>query len=356
MAYERMNTYALISMLDVVFKLIFAFVLPYIPFDKLLIYGIFYLIVTALNFIFYYVYSKRNFCNLYLIKSSDNGIFKEMISFSGWNLCGTFACVAREQGLNLVLNLFFGPIVNAARGIAYQVSGALQSFVSNLSLAAKPQMVQSFATGDSNRTINLMYVMSKLSFIFLYILSVPVVLNIDYVLHLWLGAVVPKHSANFVVLVILTNFFNNLNAPLSNVVYATGKMKKYELTFSVINLLIIPFTFIALKFGAPPETAFIVYLIMSIFVQIGCLLVLRTIVILSLRLYVKKLLLPIIAVVVLTFPMIYGIHIILPCSIISIVAEYVIMTIFATIAFYFLVLDSTEKSFIKNILHKILKK
>lgn len=356
MAHEKMQTYALISSLDVVFKLIFALILPYINSDRLLMYGAFFLIITILNFVLYYIYSKRNFRDLYLVRNFDKGMVKEMVSFSGWNFFGTFACVAREQGLNLILNLFFGPIVNAARGIAYQVSGALQSFVSNLSLAAKPQMVQSFATGDSNRTINLMYVMSKLSFIFLYILSVPVLLNIDYVLHLWLGDVVPKHSANFIVLVILTNFFNNLNAPLSNVVYATGKMKKYELTFSIINLLIIPIAFIALKLGAMPEAAFIVYLIMSIFVQIGCLLVVRTIVTLSLRQYVKKILLPIIAVVVTTFPLIYGIHIVLPCSVVSIVAEYVIMTIFATIAFYFLVLDSTEKSFVKNILQKILKK
>lgn len=167
-----------------------------------------------------------------------------MLSFSGWNMFGTFACMVREQGLNLVLNLFFGPVINAARGIAYQVTGALQGFVSNISLAAKPQMVQSYATGDSSRTMTLMYAMSKLSYLILFVLSLPIILNIDYILRLWLGNTVPDKASIFVVLVVLTNFMNNLNAPLSNVVYATGKMRNYELVFSLVNLSIIPISFL----------------------------------------------------------------------------------------------------------------
>lgn len=165
----------------------------------------------------------------------------------------------REQGLNMVLNLFFGPIVNAARGIAYQVSSALQGFVSNISVAAKPQMISAFVSGDSGRTIKLMYSMSKLSFFILYIMAVPVCLEIDYILYLWLGNFIPDHTADFVILVILINFMNNLNAPLSNVVYATGRMRNYEVTFSLINLLIIPVAYFVLKLGFPPEAAFLSY-------------------------------------------------------------------------------------------------
>ena len=356
MAYERMNTYAVISILEVILKLGFALALPYICIDRLLMYGAFYMILSIITFLSYFIYSKKEFNELHFQRSYKKSMFKDMISFSGWNLCGTFACMAREQGLNMVLNLFFGPVVNAARGIAYQVSGALQGFVSNLSLAAKPQMVQSFATGDSSRTIKLMYTMSKLSFIFLFVLSVPVILNIDYILHLWLGNVVPDHAANFVILVIITNFMNNLNAPLSNVVYATGKMRNYEVTFSVINLLIIPISFIVLKLGAPAEMAFIVYLVMTVFVQIGCLLVIRTLTKISLSDYFMSLIVPIVIVVCITLPLIYIINFYLQQNLIGIVIEYIVITLLSSVLFYYVVLDSTEKKIVNNIIYKLKKR
>ena len=356
MAYERMNTYAVISILEVILKLGFALALPYISIDRLLMYGAFYMVLSILTFLSYFIYSKKEFKELHFQQSYKKSMFKDMISFSGWNLCGTFACMIREQGLNMVLNIFFGPIVNAARGVAYQVSGALQGFVSNLSLAAKPQMVQSFATGDSSRTIKLMYTMSKLSFIFLFVLSVPVIFNIDYILHLWLGNVVPDHAANFVVLVIITNFMNNLNAPLSNVVYATGKMRNYEVTFSVINLLIIPISFIVLKLGAPAEMAFIVYLVMTVFVQIGCLLVIHTLTKISLSDYFMSLIVPIVIVACITLPLIYIINFYLQQNMIGIVIEYIVITLLSSVLFYFVVLDSTEKKIVNNIIYKLKKR
>lgn len=356
MAYERMNTYAVISILEVILKLGFALALPYISIDRLLMYGAFYMVLSILTFLSYFIYSKKEFKELHFQRSYKKSMFKDMISFSGWNLCGTFACMIREQGLNMVLNIFFGPIVNAARGVAYQVSGALQGFVSNLSLAAKPQMVQSFATGDSSRTIKLMYTMSKLSFIFLFVLSVPVIFNIDYILHLWLGNVVPDHAANFVILVIITNFMNNLNAPLSNVVYATGKMRNYEVTFSVINLLIIPISFIVLKLGAPAEMAFIVYLVMTVFVQIGCLLVIQTLTKISLSDYFMSFIVPIVIVACITLPLIYIINFYLQQNLIGIVIEYIVITLLSSVLFYYVVLDSTEKKFVNNIIYKLKKR
>lgn len=356
MAYEHMNAYAVFSIVDVVLKLAFALILPYVKADGLLMYGAFYLSITILNFFLNYIYSRRNFKELYFKKDYNRSMFKDMLSFSGWNLFGTFACMAREQGLNLVLNLFFGPVVNAARGIAYQVSSALQGFVSNLSLAAKPQMVQSYAEGDSSRTMKLMYTMSKLSFIFLFILALPIIFNIDYILHLWLGNNVPEHSSSFVVLVIITNFMNNLNAPLSNVVYATGKMRNYQLTFSIINLLIIPISFVALKLGAPAETAFIVYFIMSIVVQFGCLLVMKSLVSLSLLDYCKQIVVPILTIVLVLCPLLYFINKILVHGIVGILVLYIITTILSSFLFYLVVLNNVEKNLVISYINKIAQK
>ena len=356
MAYEKMNVYALFSIFDTLLKLVFALILPYINIDKLLMYGFIYMVITLINFLLNFFYSKIKIKEIYFKKVYSKNMFKNMISFSGWNLLGTFACMAREQGLNLILNLFFGPAINAARGVAYQVSGALQGFVSNLSLAAKPQMVQSFATGDSTRTMKLMYTMSKLSFVVLFVLSLPIIFNIDYILHLWLGNSVPQHAASFVVLVIITNFFNNLNAPLSNVVYATGQMRNYEITFSTINLLIIPFSYFALKFGAPAESVFVVYLIMTIFVQLGCLIVLKAIVNISLGEYMKSLVIPILVIILLTIPIVYVICLALPKNIIFIVLEYMVIVPYVSVLFYFILLDSSEKNIVKGIANKIFKK
>lgn len=356
MAYERMNAYAIISMLEVVLKLAFAFLLPFLNYDKLLMYGAFYLIISLLEFLLYFIYCKVNFRSLHYRGAFDKIILKNMVSFSGWNLCGTFACMAREQGLNMILNIFFGPVVNAARGIAYQVSGALQGFVSNLSLAAKPQMVQSFAIGESSRTMKLMFMMSKLSFIFLFVLSVPIIFNIDYILNLWLGNVVPEHASAFVVLVIITNFFNNLNAPLSNVVYAIGNMRNYELTFSIINLMIIPISYLVLRIGAPAESAFVVYLVMSMFVQIGCLFVLRTLVPLSIKGYIIELILPIIIVIIVAIPLTYLVHSSLPQGILSIGIEYLFVMVLSGGVFYYFVLNSSEKEIVNKVLSRYISK
>lgn len=198
--------------------------------------------------------------------------------------------------------------------------------------------------------------MSKLSFIFLFVLSVPVIFNIDYILHLWLGNVVPDHAANFVVLVIITNFMNNLNAPLSNVVYATGNMRNYEVVFSIINLLIIPFSFIALKLGAPAESVFIVYFIMTIFVQVGCLLVIRTLISLSLRNYFMVLIIPIAIVTCITLPIVYVIHSLLPNNLLSIGLEFTLVTIIASLLFYYVALNATERSIANKFLNKFIKR
>lgn len=350
MAYEKMDFYAFVGIAEVLLKLGFALMIPYVPIDKLLAFGFMHLIISFASFLLFYTYCKRKFKPIRLNLRVEKELLRGMVGFSGWNCFGTVACMLREQGLNMVLNLFFGPIVNAARGIAYQVSAALQSFVTNLSVAAKPQMISSYAAGDSSRTITLMYSMSKLSFYFLLILAVPVILEIDYILHLWLGNVIPDHTANFVVLVLLTNFMNNLNAPLSNVVYATGKMKNYQLTFGIINLLIIPVSYIALLLGALPEAVFFVYLIMTLFVQLGCLLVLKTLVTISLRNYLYRLIFPLLIVGLISLPLPFIAHLFIEHNFLRLVVVTLVSLVVSTVAFYYIALAENEKQLVNKML------
>lgn len=353
MAYEKMNYYAIVGIVDVMLKLGLALAIPYVSGDHLLFYGAMMLCISISSFMMYVGYAKVMFPSLKIKLELQHGLLKHMITFSGWNFFGTFACMVREQGLNMVLNLFFGPVVNAARGIAYQVSSALQGFVSNISVAAKPQMVSSFAEGNAERTLKLMYSMSKLSFFILYIMAVPVCLEIDYILHLWLGDVVPQHTANFVVLVILTNFMNNLNAPLSNVVYATGKMRNYEVTFSVINILIIPVAYVALQMGLPPEAAFFSYFVMTVFVQIGCLYVLRTIIKISLTDYFYRLCCPLLIFSVVAIPLPYIVSYIMPVGFLRLLLVTMFTGIVAVGVFYWIGLDHKEKKMIKGVISRI---
>lgn len=353
MAYEKMNYYAIVGIVDVMLKLGLALAIPYVSGDHLLFYGAMMLCISISSFMMYVGYAKVMFPSLKIKLELQHGLLKHMITFSGWNFFGTFACMVREQGLNMVLNLFFGPVVNAARGIAYQVSSALQGFVSNISVAAKPQMVSSFAEGNAERTLKLMYSMSKLSFFILYIMAVPVCLEIDYILHLWLGDVVPQHTANFVVLVILTNFMNNLNAPLSNVVYATGKMRNYEVTFSVINILKIPVAYVALQMGLPPEAAFFSYFVMTVFVQIGCLYVLRTIIKISLTDYFYRLCCPLLIFSVVAIPLPYIVSYIMPVGFLRLLLVTMFTGIVAVGVFYWIGLDHKEKKMIKGVISRI---
>lgn len=349
MAFEKMNYYAIVGIIDVLLKLALALVIPYIAYDHLLFYGEMMLAITIMTFVMYFAYARVKFemLNLNWVVSRD--MLKRIISFSGWNFLGTFACMIREQGLNMVLNLFFGPIVNAARGVAYQVSSALQGFVSNISIAARPQIVSSYAEGNENRAMKLMYSMSKSSFFVLYIMAVPVCLEIDFILRLWLGNVVPEHTANFVILVILTNFMNNLNTPISNVVFATGRIRNYEITFSVINVLIIPIAYMALKMGCPPEAAFISYFVMAVFVQVGCLCVLKNITKLSLKEYVFKLCFPLLAFALLTLPFPYIVYAIMPSGIVRLVCVTFVTILCALPISYCITLDKGERNFIKNL-------
>ncbi|WP_025880875.1 lipopolysaccharide biosynthesis protein [Segatella baroniae] len=353
MAYEKMNYYAVVGIVDVVLKLALALVIPYVEGDHLWFYGVMMLCISIVSFMMYVVYAKAEFTALKLKLEIHRGLLKKMITFSGWNFFGTFACMIREQGLNMVLNLFFGPVVNAARGIAYQVSSALQGFVSNVSVAAKPQMVSSFAEGNAERTIHLMYSMSKLSFFILYIMAVPVCLEINYILHLWLGNVVPEHTASFIVLVIFTNFMNNLNAPLSNVVYATGEMRNYEVTFSIINILIIPVAYIALRMGCPPEAAFISYFVMTVFVQVGCLYVIKTITEISLRSYFFKLCCPLMTFSIVALPLPYAVYSLMPSGFFRLACVTVVTCLVASVAFYWLGLNKKEKNMVVGIINRI---
>lgn len=274
-AYERMDFYAIVSILDVFVKLIVVISLHYLYGDKLIIYGMLLSLVGLLNFILYYGYCKRNLRSLKFYRIFDWGLFKTMFSFSGWNLFGTFAYMMKGQGVNVLLNSFFGTIANAANGIASQVSFALQSLALNLTLAFKPQLTQSYAKGEYARTESLMFTMSKISYLLVCIISMPMIVDLEFVLGLWLGENIPQYAVVFTRLSIITMIIGVLNTPITQVIHATGKMRKYQLTTSLIICSILPISWILLKLGCEAGTVYYVGIIITVINQIACICVLK---------------------------------------------------------------------------------
>ena len=277
LSYERMDFYTIVSIVEIGLKLIVVVALPYLIGDRLIIYGASLMGVTILSFLFYFFYCFRHFPMLRFQRMLDKDQFKTMVSFSGWHMLSTSAYLVKGQGINVLINAFFGTIVNAANGIAAQISSAIQTFSMNLVIAFKPQLTQSYAVGDYRRTEQLMCVMSKMSYILMSILAIPVLVEMDYVLRIWLGDAIPEYTDVLAILTIVAMMIGVLNTPITQVVHSVGNIKVYEIATSIVIFSILPISWIFLRLGYDVESVFIVTIVLMLINQIVSLLVLRCI-------------------------------------------------------------------------------
>lgn len=267
-AHEKMDYYAYVGIFDAIMKLLIALAIPYAKGDQLIVYGFLILLISVVNWCLYYSYSKLHFKELKLHKQFHRDLFRGMLGFSAWNCFGIFSTIMREQGGNMMLNLFFGPVVNAARGIAYQVSGALEGVVLNVSVAARPQMIQSYVVGNTKRTINIMHGISKLCYLCILCVALPVMIEVDYVLHLWLGNHYPSQTNIFLILVVTASLVKLFHPMTSHIVHATGKMKKFQVVNGILNLLTVPIAYFFLYKGYGAESIFVLFIIMNAIIQL----------------------------------------------------------------------------------------
>ena len=264
LANEKMGYYAMVNASDVLLKLVFVILLQYVPVDKLMFYGLLMLLVAIVNFLMYFIYSKRKFAGIRIHTPIDKKIFKELLSFSGWSLLDPITMTAKGQGSNMVLNLFFGPIVNAAYGIAYQVSSAIDAFTQNISVAFRPQIIQTYANGEYERTKNLMVGMSKLNYMLHAMLAVPLILELRLILSLWLGGDYPSYVIPFAILVMIISTLNCLHTPISLVMVATGKIKVIKTGSLIIICSVLPLGAAGFRLGFDPEYIFWILLVLTI--------------------------------------------------------------------------------------------
>lgn len=251
-AHEKMATFAYISILDGILKLGIAFSIVYTPYDRLVVYALFMFGLSLLNRILYTVYSHRHFEETRHVKLGiEKSLFQEMFSFAGWNLFGSGSRLLRNQGVDILLNIFFGVTVNAAKGLSNQVHHAVYQFITNFQTAVNPQLTMSVAQTDFKRTHTLIIQGGRFSFYLMCIMSVPLIVVTPQVLSIWLVEV-PAFTVEFVRWTLVYLLWDTLSRFLINAVLAYGKIKTYQIVVGGTKLLILPLVYIWLKMGGSP--------------------------------------------------------------------------------------------------------
>ena len=270
-AHERMSAFAYISLLDATLKLVICFLLQMSPYDKLIVYATLLFFVGVIDRIIYAVYCNKRFEEVHAPARIDKEQLREILTMSGWSLSGNLFWILNTQGVNLILNVFFGPVVNAARGIAMQVQGVMGQFVTNFQTAINPQITKSYANVEYDRMHSLLHLSSKFSYFLMLLMSVPVFIEAPIILKWWLGTI-PDNTIVYLRIILLYSVFATLANPLWIAVLATGKLKKYQLWDNMVQALVLPISYIAFKyFHAASYWVFIILLvaeIVEIFVRV----------------------------------------------------------------------------------------
>lgn len=290
-ANERMDVFAYISIIEVILKLGVAVIIASCGGDKLIVYGALLLFVALIIRGIYSVYCKRKFQECRYRFYWDKTLFREMGAFAGWNMYGNFAFVMITQGVNMLLNMFFGPVVNASRAIAVQVQTAIQGFSANFMMAVNPRITQDYAQGEKESMFRLVCVSAKLSFYLLLILIIPVLIETETLLKLWLKQV-PEYSVVFVRLTLIQTLIGILTNPLQTAIQATGRMKKYQLLTGTLTLMNIPISYFLLCYGSDAPVVLVVYNVITCIMVFVLLYLLNDIIDFPISLFVKKVLMP----------------------------------------------------------------
>ena len=303
-AHERMSAFAYISVIEALLKLAIVYLLLVGKSDRLIMYGLMMLCVQILLRLIYGIYCKRHFEESQYKLYFNGRLFREMLVFSGWNLWGCMSSITTTQGLNIVLNMFFGPSINAARGIAVQVQTAVNQFATNFQTALNPQIIKSYASQDLGYMSSLVFCSSRFSFYLLLCICMPILFEAEMLLNFWLKDV-PAYSAIFLRLILCVSLINVMANPLMTSVQATGNVKMYQIVVGSVSMMVLPVAYIGLKLGGNPIFVFISELTICVISFVVRLFIVHSIIYLSLRKYFSDVILKCLEVAILSlfFPL-----------------------------------------------------
>ena len=345
-AHEHMNAYAYISIADALLKLSVAFLIIIAPYDKLIVYSLLLVVVSLIVRIIYGIYCGRHFKETRYKLVYDKPLFREMLSFAGWNFFTNGASIINSQGVTLLINVYFGVILNTARGIATQVESAIVQFVNSFTTAVNPQITKSYAQNEKERMFNLICKGSKFSYLLLLLMVVPIIIETDYILRLWLG-VVPDHAALFVRLTLVGTMVTVLGGTGYTACMATGNIKKYALWLTSIGSLVFIVTWVLFIAGAPIESTYYTYIIVYILVQIARLLIMKELLDFPIMLFLKEVIVKIIPPTILAFvPFI--LVLVMDESLLRLLLVIIFSAIWVTVLVYIFSLTSNERKIINN--------
>ena len=354
-AHESMDAYAYISIIEVVLKLAVVFALQIIPFDRLILYGLLQGIVIVITALLYMCYGRIKFSECRYKFIWDFGMLKEMVSYSGWNLFGSLSSVLKNQGLNIVLNLFFGPIVNAARGVAFQVNNAVETFSLNFSTAMRPQIIKNYAARETEKALQLVYTGCKISYFLMFVFTLPLCLEMDYVLTLWLKEP-PELTVLFTQLVLINALLDVINFPVMTLAQATGKIKLYQGVVGGLLLLNLPISYVVLKLGYSSVSPFVVTIVCTVISSIARLFIIKRLLKFSIVKFVKKTYIPCLIVTIITFVIPYIITKVMNSSFIRLCLVTALTVLILFISIWFIGLNREEKNNVVSILKKKIKR
>jgi O-antigen/teichoic acid export membrane protein len=349
-AREKMQVYAYLSILEVVFKLAIVFVLIYFPIDKLKLYAVLLFIVQVLISATYITYSAIKFPECKVRYYWNKTMFSEVFSFVGWSVYGAMAITVRAQGIKLLLNYFFGVLVNSAQGIAYTVYNALIRFTDSFFTAVRPQIIKSYSADHEDKSgemMKLVFQSSKFCFYLILILSIPILIETRYILEIWLNRIAPDFTIIFTRLMIINAIIESLAYPLITSIQATGKIKKYQMITGTIILLIVPVSYLFFKLGFPPQATMYVMISITILAHISRVYFMRSMLKMNILHYFKQVLLPISAVTLLAFvlPMLF--YYSFSPSFLRIVGVCAITLIFSAFIIFYVGLTKSERNTLK---------
>lgn len=352
-ANEKMTVYAYVSIIEVIIKLIIVYLLQLFPFDKLKLYSILNFASTIFITMIYRTICKKKYSECHYFFYWDSKMFKNILGYSGWNLLGILAKVINEQGINVLLNLFFGPIVNASRAVAYKVNSSINQFVMNYITAARPQITKYYATGEYEAMTKLVFQSSKFSYFLIFILSLPVLLETEYLLTIWIKYV-PDYVVLFTRFVILIAIVDTLSYPLTAAASATGEIKWYQIVVGGVMLLNLPISFLFLQANYPPQITMYVALTISMICMFLRLIMIKFILIFSVRDFLKKVVFRILIVSIISYVFPFLIYLLMDYSLFRFILVIAVGFFWTGITIYFIGLTMEERNYIHNLKKNIL--
>ncbi|CCZ70189.1 uncharacterized protein BN759_02337 [Bacteroides sp. CAG:702] len=354
-AHEKMSAFAYISILEAVLKLAIVFALVLSPFDRLIFYAFLILAVQLLIRLCYSHYCSRHFEESKYRHVWDKSLFREMTGFAGWSMFGNLASVLFSQGLNMLLNVFFGPVVNAARAVSVQVQSAIQQFVGNFQMALNPQITKTYAKGEMDEMHKLMFRSARFSFYLLFFLSLPVLFETNFILTVWLK-IVPDNTVVFLRIMICTSLLYTLSNPLMVANQATGKVRKYQAICGTILLLILPVSYICLLLGCPAYSVFIVHFVMESITQAVRMVLLRPLIGIRIRDYFRHIYLRVFVVVILSVILPFLVYGQMDDTVLRFFTVCIACVLSVGSVTYTVGLSSSERKFIKSKISEFTKK